>query len=127
MGTAFGLVEEALREVFLPYLFRGLMEGLTTRANNRLPVKQVGMAIPDPVQTAPENWTASCVITGHLVSALRGQTTFRTADHTACLRGGWLAVRHRGEQRAEAALTAALEGPPVQQARHMRRAAKTGA
>ena len=36
-------------------------------------------------------------------------------------------MRHRGEQRAEAALTAALEGGPVLQARRMRRAAKTGA
>ena len=36
-------------------------------------------------------------------------------------------MRHRGEQRSEAALTAALEGSPVLQARQMRRGAKTGA
>ena len=36
-------------------------------------------------------------------------------------------MRHRGEPRAEAMLTAALEGAPVLQARQMRRAAKTGA
>ena len=36
-------------------------------------------------------------------------------------------MRHRGEKRAEAALTAALEGAPVLQARRMRRAAKTRA
>ena len=36
-------------------------------------------------------------------------------------------MRHRGEQRAEEALTAALEGAPVLQAHQMRRAAKTGA
>ena len=121
VGAAFGLVEEALWEVFLPALFRGLTEGLPTRENTRLPVKQAGLAIPDPDLTAPENWTASCVLTGHLIAALRGQTTFRRADHTACLRGGRLAVRHRG------ALRAALEGAPVQQERCMRRAAKTGA
>ena len=119
MGAAFGPVEEALREVFVPALFRGLTEGLPTRENTRLPVKQAGLAIPDPVKTAPENWTASCVITGHLVAALRDQAAFRTVDHTACLRGGRLAVRHRGEQRVEAALTAALEGAPVLQARRM--------
>ena len=67
------------------------------RANTRLLVKQAGLAILDPVQKAPENWTASCVITGHLVAALRGQAAFRTSDHTACLRGGRLAMRHRGE------------------------------
>ena len=88
VGAAFGPVEEALREVFLPALFRGLTEGLPTRENTRLPVNQVGLAIMDPVLTAPDNWTESCVTTGHLVAYLRGQTTFRKADHTACLRGG---------------------------------------
>ena len=36
-------------------------------------------------------------------------------------------MRHRGEERAKAVLTAALEGAPVQQARRMLRAAKIGA
>ena len=49
------------------------------------------------------------------------------ADHSACLRGGRLALRQRGEQRAEEALKVALEGSPIMQARRMRRAAKTGA
>ena len=90
VGAAFGLVEEALREVFLPALFRGLTEGLTTRTKTGLPVKQAGLPRPDPVQTTPENWTVSFVITVHLVAALRGQAAFRIADHTACLRGvGW--------------------------------------
>ena len=90
-------------------------------------MKQAGLAIPDPVKTAPENCTASCVITGHLVASLRGQAVFRTSDHTACLRGRRLTVRHRGEKRAEVVLTAQLEGPLVLQACQMRRAAKTGA
>ena len=38
-----------------------------------------------------------------------------------------MAVQHRGEQRTEAALMAALEAAPVLQARRMQRAAKTGA
>ena len=87
--------------------------GLPTRDNTRLPVNQAGLALPDPKQTAPENWTASCVITGHLVAALRVQVVFQTADHSACLRKGWMAMQHQGEKRAEEALTAALEGGPV--------------
>ena len=117
MGAAFGPVEEALQEIFVPALFQGLTEGLPTRENTCLPVKQADLAIPDPVKTAPENWTASCVITGHLVAALRGQAAFRTANHTACLRGRRLAVWRRGEQQTEAALTAALEGDLVLQSR----------
>ena len=100
--------------------------GLPERENTRLTVKQADLALPDPVHTPPENWKAYYVITGHLVAALRGQVVFRTADHSACLRAGWLAVRHRGEKRAEEELTAALEGAPVLQARQMRQAEKTG-
>ena len=55
----------------------------------------------------------SCVITGHLVAALRGQVDFRMADHLACLREGRAAVRQIGQQRAEEDLTAILEGAPV--------------
>ena len=52
VGTAFGPVEETLREVFVPDLFRGLSEGLPTQENTRLPVNQAGLALPDPVKTA---------------------------------------------------------------------------
>ena len=67
-----------------------------------------------------ENWTASCVITGKLVAALRGQEEFLTADHSACLREGWTAVRRWRQSRAEEALTSALEGDPVLHAHRMR-------
>ena len=105
VGEAFGPVEEALREIFFPAHFIVLTEGLMECDNTCLLVNQVDLALPDPVQTAPENWTAFCVITGHLVAALRGQVVFRTSDHSACLRGRRLAVRRRGEKRAEEALT----------------------
>ena len=55
VGAAFAPVEEALWEVFLPALFQGLMEGLPTRENTRLTMKQAGLANLDPVLTAPEN------------------------------------------------------------------------
>ena len=77
----------------MPALFEGLREVVPERGVTRLPVKQARLALPDPSQTAPENWTASCVITGHLVAALRVQVEFRTADHLACLRVGRMAVR----------------------------------
>ena len=127
VGEAFSPVEEALLEIFVPELFRGLTEVVPERENTHLPVKQAGLDLPDPVKTPPENWTASCVITGHLVADLRGQVVFQTADHSVCLRGGRLAVRHRGKKRAEEALAAALEGASVLQARRMRKGAKTGA
>ena len=76
-------MEEALRENLLPALFQGLGEGVPGIGVNCLSAKQAGLALPYPKKTAPENWTASCVITGHLVAALKGQVEFRTADHSA--------------------------------------------
>ena len=52
---------------------------------------------------------------------------FRTSDHLACLREGRTAVRRQGQQRAEEALTAVLEGALVLQARRLRQAINTGA
>ena len=72
IGNDFVPVEKALRETFVPALFEGLGEGAPEREFACLPVKQAGLALLDPTLTAPENWTASCVIIGHLVAALRG-------------------------------------------------------
>ena len=127
IDDAFRPVEKALRETFVPALFERLGDGVPERGATRLPVKQAGLAIPEPSQTATENWMASCVITGNLVAALRGQVDFRTADQSACLQEGLTAVRQRGQRQVEEALTAALEGPPVQHARRMRQTTKTGA
>ena len=93
VGDAFGPVEEALKEIFVPALYEGLRKGVPKQGITCLPIKQAGLALPDPPQTASENWTASCVITGHLVTALRGQVEFRTADHSSCLQEGRTAVR----------------------------------
>ena len=117
IGDAFGLVEKELRETFVPAPFKGLGEGTPKQGVTRLPVKQAGLALPDPTLTDPENWTTSCVITGHLSASLRGQVEFRLADHLACLREGRTAVRRRSTQRAEEALVATIAGEPVQVAR----------
>ena len=120
VGDAFRPVETALKETFVPALFEGLGKGIPDRGVTSLPAKQAGLALPEPSQTSPENWTEYCVITGHLVAALRGQVEFRTSDHSACLREGRTAVRRRGQRQAEEALTAALEGAPFLHARRLR-------
>ena len=79
IGNALGLVEKAMRETFVPDLFEGLGEGALERGVICLPVKQAGLDLPDPTMAAPENWMASCILTGHLVAALRVQVEFRTA------------------------------------------------
>ena len=92
-----------------------------------LPVKQTGMALPDQTRTAPENWQVSCVITGHLVSALSGQVPFRTADHAACLRDGRAAVLRQNVAKAMASLKTTIARAPAVITCRLRRATKTGA
>ena len=127
IGDAFVPVEEEIAKAFLPALFEGVGDGALGRAITRLPVKQAGMALPDPTRTAPDNWQASCVITGHLVSALRGQVTLRMADHAACLRDGKAAVRQHSVAKAMASLETTIARAPVEVTRRLRRATKTGA
>ena len=100
IGDAFEPVEQVLREAFITALFHGLGEGTPGRVVTRLTLKQAGLALPYPKKTAHENWTAYCVITGYLVTALRGQEEFRTADHSAYLREGRAEVRKRSILRA---------------------------
>ena len=76
MGDTFGPVEEALREIFVPALYEGLREGVPEREITCLTTKQEGLALPNPYQTATENWMASCDYTGHLFLARRSQVEF---------------------------------------------------
>ena len=55
IGNEFRPVEEEIAKAFLPALFEGVGDGALGREITRLPVKQAGMALPDPKLTAPEN------------------------------------------------------------------------
>ena len=72
IGMAFQAVEYELRGTFLLDLFQGLRYGIPRRGITGMPVKQSRIDLPDPTQTAGGKWTASYVITGHLVTALHG-------------------------------------------------------
>ena len=74
-------------------------------------MKQMVLVFPDLTKTAPKNWTASCVITGNLIAALRCQEEFRTADHSTCLRAGRTEVWKRIVVMEEEAQVNTLEGP----------------
>ena len=93
---------------------------------NRLLVKQVELTFPDPKKTAPENWKASCVITGNLVAAFRVHETFQTADHEASLKDGQGGVRKWNVMRSEAELEETIACAPTQVARRLWQVTKTG-
>ena len=127
IGDAFGSVEEEIATTFLPELFKGVGYGSPGRAITCLSVKQAGLDLPDPMRTAPDNWQASCVSTGHLVSALRGQMPFQTADHAACLRDGRVVVRRNSVAKAMLSLEVTIAGAPEVFTCRLRWATKTGA
>ena len=83
-------------------------------------MKQACLELLDPTKTAPENWTSSCVNTGHFVAALRGQE-----DHYAYPQEERAEVRKRIVLRVEEALVETLVGVPVQGIRRLRRVMKT--
>ena len=111
----------------MPDLFQVIGAGIPGWEVTHLPVKQAVMALPDPKKTAPDNWTTYCVITGHLVAALRGQEEFSTAYHNSYLKEGRVGVRKRNAKQLEEALVDNLVGTLVQVERQLRRATKTGA
>ena len=117
IGDASGLVEQALQETFVLDIFYGLGEVTPGRGFTRLPVKQAGLALLNMTNMVPENWTASCVITGHLVAALRGQEDFRTTYHSIFLLEGRRVVQKRSVLLVEEALAETLLGAPIQGAR----------
>ena len=61
------------------------------------------------------------------MSALRGQVTFRTAEHLACLRDGRAAVRWKIVAKAMSSLKATIAGAPEVVTRQLRRVTNTGA
>ena len=73
----FQVVEDTLRDIFLAAIFQGEKTQTPRRAITGLPVKQAVIALPNPTWTMGANWTASCVITGHLAMVLRGIDEFR--------------------------------------------------
>ena len=100
IGVDFQVVEDALWDILLPALFQGDMEQIPRRAITVLPVKQAIIALPDPTWTAGENWTVSCAITGHLVTALRGKAEFRSGNHTLLMGEGRYEIQHRHAEEA---------------------------
>ena len=88
IGIDFQVVEDTMRYIFLRALFQGSTAQIPGMDITGLPVKQARISLPNPTWTAGANWTASCVIMGHLVAALRGTDDFRSGDHALLMEEG---------------------------------------
>ena len=127
IGMAFQVVEYAMRDIFLPALFQGATAQIPGRAITGLSVRQAEIALPDPAQTAGENWTASCTITGHLAAALCGTADFRSGNHALLTRKVRTDIRQRHAEEAETALEEAWAAASKPDARQLGWIQRTGA
>ena len=101
IGTTFHTEEDDLQDAIISSLFKGdTSQGVVTG----LPVKQAEIYLPDPTQTSRASWTASCVITRHLVTALHGATEFRSGGHELLMGEGRDEIRQRHAEDADTAL-----------------------
>ena len=55
IGMAFQPVEDELQDTLIPALFQGAMSQIPRRLITGLPIKQSGIALPNPTQTARAN------------------------------------------------------------------------
>ena len=92
-----------------------------------LPEKQAGLALIYLNNIAPENWTASCVITVHLSAAFLGQGEFRIVDYTAILSEGWDELCRRNVLWLDTTLAETLTNAPNSVSCLFWRVTKTGA
>jgi hypothetical protein len=107
-GTAFAPVEEAIRSVFLPALLGGEAEE-TQRALTSLSVRQAGLGLPDPTQSAAGCFAASEACTKVLTRSLcRGRTLDANvhARHAALARRTAMKAKTAAEVAALALLSA---------------------
>ena len=81
-------MEETLDKYFLSEIFKSATVEVPLRGITRLLINQSGLDTPNQTLSDWENWTASCVVTGHLVKALHRKIEFKTGDHYIFLKDG---------------------------------------
>ncbi len=117
LGNEFSKIALELSYTFLPALFGVESVSDTQRQLASLPVKFAGLAIPYPTKTAERNWSASTLICGHIIAAIRGTTIYRLADHLSVLKSGRAKLRKRSQVRSEAEMNTILVSTPVGESR----------
>ena len=82
-GKKFEDLSKTIFDTFLRALFDDEIEEEDSRRKlAALPIKQAGLALADPAQTASSIFTASSLVVSHLLAALKGTVTFSSDDHT---------------------------------------------
>lgn len=127
-GPHFAAVADTLSSVFLPALFGEPIDADDPRlALACLPVKQAGLALPNPVASADLNYKASTVLCTHLIDALRGRAEFSSATHSGTTRAVRAELRSRSLDCHNATLASIVHPLPNDTRRIIMRGCETGA
>jgi hypothetical protein len=127
LGLEFSAIALAMEHDFLPALFGLESVPDTLKRLASLPVKKAGLALPDPTATAETNYHSSTVVCSHIIAAIRGTTTYRSADHLSVLKSGKAELRKRSVERSDKQMCAILLRLPKGESRIIRRGQETGA
>ena len=126
-AEVFQPVEDAIRDSFLPHLLDEPAASCPDRVLTALPVKQAGMGIPNPVETAHANYAASKSVTRTLSESLS------KTEHmdVRAYRDDAKAARKEGAKRRHKLNEAVLKGlsdtaPNLAVKRRLERAKETG-
>jgi hypothetical protein len=85
LGPEFSDIANAMHHNFLPAILGKESGNGTHRELASLPVKFAGLAVPAPTATAKTNWTAFTIFCGHIIAAIQGTISYRSADHLSVL------------------------------------------
>ena len=120
-------IEKELHSTFLPALLglEEISDGL--RALTCLPVKQAGLALPNPCETIKSNHDASTLICSHLIASIRGSQDFCPLTHNKVLTDGKAELADRRQADNEAKFDKLMPTFPVESRRTFTRGKETGA
>ena len=125
---SFAPVEHALTHHFLPALLGETPANLNKlRQLSRFPVKLAGLGIPDPVASAPGNFTTSVAVTAELAESLRNSTNLDAGNYVRHATGILQEEREAKRTALVADLTAFIDHSTPNDARRLKRTQETGA
>ena len=79
------LLDYLYRDFLLDVLF-GAKQHMSGWYVTQIPAKHAGLELPDPTLSTPDNWTASLIISIHLVEAFQGLMESQYGDTVIILK-----------------------------------------
>ena len=127
-GPAFAPVEQALREKFLPALMKEAAGDYTDelREYSALPVRQAGIGVPNPVDTAATCYATSVASTAQLTASLCDGTDLDVDAYLREAKAARSAMMATRDTLGEGKLSQLLGGASARTKRRVNRAKRTG-